>query len=299
MYSREPLYSHFMGREGMPFLREREFTFGQKSIWRDESVTDPMIQVIDLFTSYGDLKVLDGVSLEISPGEITAIVGSSGCGKTTLLRHMIGLLKPTAGSILVRGVDVTTVSEKALDQIRIKQGVLFQNGGLFNSMSLAENVALPLREHTELEESTIRIMTRMKLELVGLLGFEDFFPAQISGGMRKRAGLARAISMDPEVLYFDEPNAGLDPITSAEMDELILRLKGTFGMTIVIVTHELPSIQSVPDRVIMLDKGKAIFSGTRNEILASQDPRIRKFLDRRPGRASYDSGELPRYVDRQ
>jgi phospholipid/cholesterol/gamma-HCH transport system ATP-binding protein len=283
----------------MPFLREREFTFGQKSIWRDESVTDPMIQVIDLFTSYGDLKVLDGVSLEISPGEITAIVGSSGCGKTTLLRHMIGLLKPTAGSILVRGVDVTTVSEKALDQIRIKQGVLFQNGGLFNSMSLAENVALPLREHTELEESTIRIMTRMKLELVGLLGFEDFFPAQISGGMRKRAGLARAISMDPEVLYFDEPNAGLDPITSAEMDELILRLKGTFGMTIVIVTHELPSIQSVPDRVIMLDKGKAIFSGTRNEMLASQDPRIRKFLDRRPGRASYDSGELPRYVDRQ
>lgn len=252
-------------------------------------MSDPIIQVIDLVTHYGDLRVLDGVSLEIPKGRITVIAGSSGCGKTTLLRHMIGLLKPTSGKILLKGENIVGMSEKELDRIRTRQGVLFQGGGLLNSMTLADNVALPLREHTELEESTIQIMTRMKLELVGLLGFDGFLPSQISGGMKKRAGLARAISMDPEILYFDEPTAGLDPGTSAEMDELILKLKKTFKMTIVAVTHELPSIKNIADRVVMLDRGKVIFSGSLQEILACKDQRVRRFLDRKPGDMVYDS----------
>lgn len=251
-------------------------------------MADPMVRVIDLVAHYGELKVLDGVSLEIPKGQITVVAGSSGCGKTTLLRHMVGLLKPTSGKILIRGKDIVTLSGKELDRVRTRQGVLFQGGGLLNSMTVADNVALPLREHTALEESTIRIMTRMKLELVGLLGFDCFFPSQISGGMKKRAGLARAISMDPEILYFDEPTAGLDPGTSAEMDELILKLKNTFDMTIVVVTHELPSIKTIADHVVMLDKGKVIFSGTLDEILVCEIPTVRLFLDRRPNQVRYD-----------
>jgi phospholipid/cholesterol/gamma-HCH transport system ATP-binding protein len=251
-------------------------------------VSEPIVQVIDLVTHYDDLKVLDGVSLEIPTGRITVIAGSSGCGKTTLLRHMIGLLKPTSGRILIRGENIVTMPEKELDQIRTRQGVLFQSGGLLNSMTLADNVALPLREHTALEESTIQIMTRMKLELVGLLGFDGFLPSQISGGMKKRAGLARAISMDPEILYFDEPTAGLDPGISAEMDELILKLKRTFKMTIVAVTHELPSIKKIADYVVMLDRGKVIFSGALSEILTCDNPIVRQFLDRQPGHVVYD-----------
>lgn len=251
-------------------------------------MSDLIIQVVDLVTHYGDLKVLDGVSLGIPKGQITVIAGSSGCGKTTLLRHMIGLLKPTSGRVLLRGENIVTLPEKELDRIRTRQGVLFQGGGLLNSMTVADNVALPLREHTMLEESTIQIMTRMKLELVGLLGFDSFLPAQISGGMKKRAGLARAIAMDPEILYFDEPTAGLDPGTSAEMDGLILKLKKTFKMTIVVVTHELPSIKHIADWVVMLDKGKVIFSGTLEEILVSSNPRVRQFLDRQPNQTVYD-----------
>ncbi|MBW2056746.1 MAG: ABC transporter ATP-binding protein [Deltaproteobacteria bacterium] len=250
---------------------------------------DPIVQVIDLVASYGERRVLEGVSFHIPRGEITVIAGSSGCGKTTLLRHMVGLLKPESGRILVRGEDIVAMSENELNRVRTRQGVLFQGGGLLNSMTLADNVALPLREHTSLEESTIRIMTRMKLELVGLLGFDGFLPSQISGGMKKRAGLARAISMDPEILYFDEPTAGLDPGTSAEMDELILKLKKTFRMTIVAVTHELPSIKTIADRVIMLDQGRVIFCGTLQEILASADPTVRRFLDRKPVHGVYDS----------
>lgn len=252
-------------------------------------MSDPIVQVIDLVTYYGDRRVLDGVSFQIPRGQITVIAGSSGCGKTTLLRHMIGLLKPRSGRILLRGEDMVAMSQKELDRIRTRQGVLFQSGGLLNSMTLADNVALPLREHTALEESTIQIMTRMKLELVGLLGFDSFLPSQISGGMKKRAGLARAISMDPEILYFDEPTAGLDPGTSAEMDELILKLKKTFKMTIVAVTHELPSIKSIADRVVMLDEGKVIFSGTLEEILICENPAVRRFLDRKPTHVVYDS----------
>jgi phospholipid/cholesterol/gamma-HCH transport system ATP-binding protein len=251
-------------------------------------LSDAIVQVIDLVAHYGDVKVLDQVSLEIPKGKITVIAGSSGCGKTTLLRHMIGLLKPTSGEILIRGENIVTMPEKELDRIRTRQGVLFQGGGLLNSMTVADNVALPLREHTALKESTIQIMTRMKLKLVGLLGFDGFLPSQISGGMKKRAGLARAISMDPEILYFDEPTAGLDPGTSAEMDELILKLKKTFKMTIVAVTHELPSIKKIADFVIMLARGTVIFSGPLGKMLASKNPRVRQFLDRRPNQVVYD-----------
>jgi len=263
-------------------------------IGRSKIVSDPIVQVLELVAQYGDLRVLEGVSFEIPNGSVTVIAGSSGCGKTTLLRHMIGLLKPTAGRILLRGEDIVAMSERELSRIRTRQGVLFQGAGLLNSLTLADNVALPLREHTELRESTIEIMTRMKLELVGLLGFENFLPSQISGGMRKRAGLARAIAMDPEILYFDEPTAGLDPVTSAEIDELILKLKRTFRMTIVAVTHELPSIKNIADWVVMLDQGKVVFFGTLQEILACEDPTVRRFLDRQPGEVVYDS---QRYIE--
>jgi phospholipid/cholesterol/gamma-HCH transport system ATP-binding protein len=251
-------------------------------------MSDPIVEVIDLITHYGDHKVLEGVTFAVPKSQVTVIAGSSGCGKTTLLRHMIGLLKPTSGRILIRGRDIVPMSTRELDQIRTRQGVLFQGGGLLNSMTLGDNVALPLREHTALEESTIRIMTRIKLELVGLLGFERFLPSQISGGMKKRAGLARAISMDPEILYFDEPTAGLDPCTSAEMDELILELKKTFQMTIVVVTHELPSIKSIADCVVMLDRGRVAFSGTLEETLTCENPIVRRFLDRQPNQVVYD-----------
>ncbi|MFQ5630600.1 MAG: ABC transporter ATP-binding protein, partial [bacterium] len=193
----------------------------------------PIIDIRDLETHYGTRQILKGVDLQVYPGETLVILGRSGCGKSTLLRHMVGLASPTAGTIMIKGQDITQLKEDSAVDILKKFGVLFQGAALFNSMTVAENVSLALREHTELEESTIGIMTRIKLELVGLSGFEDFKPAQLSGGMKKRAGLARAIAMDPEILFCDEPSAGLDPIVARGIDELILKLKRAFKMTIV------------------------------------------------------------------
>jgi phospholipid/cholesterol/gamma-HCH transport system ATP-binding protein len=254
------------------------------------------IEVIGLVTHYGDREILKNISISIPRGMTTVILGGSGCGKSTLLKHLIGLLKPTKGKILINGKDITLMKEEELNEVRKKTGVLFQGAALLNSMTLSDNVALPMREHTKLKESTMQIMVRMKLDLVDLSGFEDFYPSQLSGGMKKRAGLARAMALDPEFLFFDEPSAGLDPVTAAGLDELILRLKDVFKMTIIVVTHELPSVFTIADYVIMLDAGEVIFSGTLDELRASDNPRIRMFLERKPEKEKYSPEDYFRII---
>ncbi len=245
------------------------------------------IEVLSLVTHYGDREILKNISLSIPKGMTTVILGGSGCGKSTLLKHLIGLLRPTKGNIFIHGKDITLMNEDELNEVRKKMGILFQGAALLNSMTIFDNVALPMREHTRLKVSTINIMVRMKLELVGLSGFEYFYPSQLSGGMKKRAGLARAIALDPELLFFDEPSAGLDPITAAGLDDLILKLRNVFKMTIIVVTHELPSVFTIADYVIMLDAGEIIFSGAIDELKASNHPRIRMFLERKPEKETY------------
>jgi phospholipid/cholesterol/gamma-HCH transport system ATP-binding protein len=254
------------------------------------------IEVRDLITKYGDRVILKGVSLSIPKGKTTVILGGSGCGKSTLLNHLIGLLKPTSGKILISGKDITGLDEAGFNEVRKKMGVLFQGSALLNSLTIADNVALPLREHTKLEEPTIQIMVRMKLDLVGLSKFEHFYPSQLSGGMKKRAGIARAIALDPEMLFFDEPSAGLDPVTAAGLDELIIKLRDVFRMTIIVVTHELPSVFMISDYVIMLDLGEVIFAGTLDELKMSQHPRVRMFLGRQAEKETYSPEDYFRFI---
>lgn len=241
-----------------------------------------MIRVVDLVTYYGERRILNHINLEIGAGETLVILGASGTGKSTLLRHMIRLEKPTSGHIYIKGHDVCCVPEERFNLLRRKIGMLFQGAALFNSMTVEENVALPLRELTRLEDTTIRIMARIKLDLVGLSGFENFMPSQLSGGMKKRAGLARALAMDPEILLFDEPSAGLDPITAAGIDSLILKLKKAFNMTIVVVTHEMASARIIADRIAMMDQGEIIALGTMAEIQSSTHHKVSQFLNRTP-----------------
>lgn len=255
---------------------------------KTQGPNEAIISVRELVVRYGDRTILNGVNLDIQAGQTMVILGASGSGKSTLLRRIMGFEKPTAGHIWVKGVDITTCSDKKLNEIRRIMGISFQSAALFNSMTLADNVALPLREHTKLAEPTIQLMTRMKLGQVGLADAEDLFPSQLSGGMRKRASVARAIAMDPEILLFDEPSAGLDPIIAAEIDGLILELKKAFGMTIVVVTHELTSAFLIADRMCMLRHGKILAEGTADEIKNSQHPRIRQFLDRVPDKRHGD-----------
>ncbi len=249
---------------------------------------DPVVSVQDLVVRYGDNTVLNGVNLDVYAGETMVILGGSGSGKSTVFRHIEALEKPSSGRILIKGVDVTRASRKELFEIRRIMGISFQSAAMFNSMTVGDNVALPLREHTSLAESTIKLMTRMKLEQVGLGGVEDLFPSQLSGGMKKRASVARALAMDPEILMFDEPSAGLDPIIAAGIDELILHMKSAFKMTIIVVTHELESAFLIADRLCMLRKGTMIAVGTKEEIRNSDHPRIRQFLDRVPDEIGSD-----------
>ncbi len=249
---------------------------------------NPIIQVKNLVAAYGNRVVLDGINLDIYPGESIAILGRSGCGKSTLLRHMIGLAKPTGGQVLIKDKDINLASEDERIAIFKKAGMLFQSAALFNSMTVGDNVAFPLREHTDLEESTIQIMTKMKLDLVGLSGFDTFKPAELSGGMKKRAGLARAIAMDPEIIFCDEPSAGLDPVVAAGLDELIRQLQKAFKMTIVVVTHEMESVFLIADRIAMMHKGKILAIGTKEELQKNPDPVVQQFLKRQPDQEEID-----------
>ncbi|MBM4104953.1 MAG: ABC transporter ATP-binding protein [Phycisphaerae bacterium] len=226
---------------------------------------DAVIVVEDLIKKFGSQTVLSGVNLRVRRGETLVIMGGSGCGKSTLLRLLIGSIQPTAGRIQLFGEDLSVLDETGLDAIRQRFGILFQSGALFQSMTLAENVALPLEEHTELDRSIIDIQVKIKLELVGLREHAQKLPSQISGGMKKRAGLARALSLDPTILFYDEPSAGLDPVTSAEIDQLIVDLTRKLGVTSVVVTHEMDSAFTIADRMVMLDKGRVLKIGTRDE----------------------------------
>jgi phospholipid/cholesterol/gamma-HCH transport system ATP-binding protein len=242
----------------------------------------PAISVRNLRVNYGTREILHTISFEIARGETLVILGGSGSGKSTLLRTLVGLERPSGGEIWIMGKNFAALSDRDRDNMLKKMGMSFQGGALFGSMSVGENVALPLHEHTPLDDSTIEIMVRLKLDQVGLSGFENYMPAQLSGGMKKRAAIARAMAMDPEILFFDEPSAGLDPIVAAGIDELILKLKKAFRMTIVVVTHELASAYLIADRMILLDKGVIVANGTTAELQKSQQPRVRQFLDRVP-----------------
>jgi phospholipid/cholesterol/gamma-HCH transport system ATP-binding protein len=241
-----------------------------------------VLSVRDLRVSYGEREILHGITFDVKAGETLVILGGSGCGKSTLLRTLVGLERPSSGEIWIKGQDLAKTSAEEMDEIRRKIGMSFQGGALFGSMTVGENVALPLREHTKLEDSTIEIMLRLKLEQVGLTGFEYHMPSQLSGGMKKRAAVARALAMDPQVLFFDEPSAGLDPIIAAGIDQLILELKKAFRMTIVVVTHELASAFLIADRMMLMDKGNIVAVGTTEEMRSSVNPRVRQFLDRVP-----------------
>ncbi len=246
------------------------------------SLAEPVISLRNLRVSYGEREILHGLSFDVVRGETLVILGGSGSGKSTLLRTLVGLEKPSAGEIWIKGRDLAKTSEAEMNEIRTKIGMSFQGGALFGSMTVGENVALPLREHTRLEDSTIEIILRLKLQQVGLEGFEYYTPAQLSGGMKKRAAVARALAMDPEILFFDEPSAGLDPIIAAGIDELILELKRAFHMTIIVVTHELASAFLIADRMLLIDKGNIGALGTTEEMRSSTQPRVRQFLDRIP-----------------
>jgi phospholipid/cholesterol/gamma-HCH transport system ATP-binding protein len=248
----------------------------------DSRASDAAISVVDLRVSYGEREILHGITFDVPRGEIMVILGGSGSGKSTLLRTLVGLEKPSSGEVWIQGVNTANISEREMDAIRKRMGMSFQGSALFGSMTVGENVALPLREHTNLEDSTIEVMVRIKLGQVGLANFEDYMPSELSGGMKKRAAVARALAMDPEILFFDEPSAGLDPIIAAGLDELILNLKKAYAITMVVVTHELSSAFLIADRMVYVDRGNIVALGTKEEFKASTHPRVRQFLDRVP-----------------
>lgn len=237
------------------------------------------IEVKNLVRAFDGRRVLDGISFKVKRGETLVILGGSGCGKSTLLRHIIGSLKPDSGEIWMMGKEITRMDEDRFAEIRKKFGMLFQGSALLNSISVGENVALPLQEHTNLSPEIMDIMVKMKTSMVGLTGFEHLMPSQISGGMKKRVALARAIAMDPEILFCDEPTAGLDPVMTAVVDLLINDLCKKLGMTAVVVTHDMASVYRIADHIVMLHQGRVIFEGTADEIRDSRDPHVKQFIN--------------------
>lgn len=251
------------------------------------------IEVRDLVVKYGDRTVLDGVTFDVKRGEVFVILGGSGSGKSTLLRNLVGLMRPHSGTIHIGGKDFTAMDDEARLEVRKKMGMCFQGSALFNSLTVGENVAMPLKEHTKLDQSTIDIMTRIKLELVGLGGFENYLPSELSGGMKKRAGLARAMAMDPAVIFYDEPSAGLDPIVGAGLDVLIRKMQHTFNLTSVVVTHEMESVKLIADTVCMLHRGRVVGLGTLEQVQKVDHPFVRQFFAREPNE---DGGDPEAYV---
>jgi phospholipid/cholesterol/gamma-HCH transport system ATP-binding protein len=242
----------------------------------------PIIEVDGLEKSYGDNVVLKGIDLEVRTGETLIILGGSGSGKSTLMRCLIGLERPDTGSVRVAGTDIFSSSPQELAELRQSIGVAFQRGALFTSMTVGENIDLPLEELTALPKSTRDLIVRIKLALVGLEGAAEKFPSELSGGMQKRVAFARAMALDPAILFADEPSAGLDPRTSAGLDQLLIRLREVFGVTLIVVTHELDSAFAIGERIALIDKGKILTIGTPEEVRASNDEIVRDFLDRQP-----------------
>jgi phospholipid/cholesterol/gamma-HCH transport system ATP-binding protein len=253
---------------------------GTNTVASSSITSGPIISATDLRVSYGGREVLHGLTFDVRRGETLVIIGGSGSGKSTMLRTLVGLEKPSSGQVRVGGVDITKAGAREMDAIRKRIGLAFQGGALIGSLSVGANIALPLLEHTALEPSTIEVMVRIKLEQVGLSGFENYNPAQLSGGMKKRAAFARAMALDPEILFFDEPSAGLDPITAAGIDDLILSLKKAYSLSMVVVTHELASAFLIADRIILIDRGNILTIGPAEEVRNSRQPRVRQFLDR-------------------
>jgi len=260
----------------------------------EQPMPPTVIEVRDLVTHYGTRQILNGIDVDIVQGEIMVIMGGSGSGKSTFLRHLMALQMPTSGVIKILDQDVWGLPQKGLFNLRKKLGVTFQAGALFSSMTVGENIMLPLYEHTKLDRLTMEIMARMKLEVVDLAGFEDLMPSELSGGMIKRAAVARAIIMDPRILFFDEPSAGLDPVVSSQLDDLILRLRDAMGMTICVVTHELESAFKIADRITVLDKGDILFIGTVEDLKNHPSERIQNLLNRRSEEAEIDADEYLR-----
>ncbi len=258
-------------------------------------MTPPIISVENLVTYYGRHQVLKGVSLAVEQGEILVIMGGSGSGKSTLLRHLLGLHAVTSGKIEIFGKNIQTLDWREEQEFRRNIGVSFQGGALFTSMTVGENVRLPLQEHSRLDEQTIAIMSRMKLEMVDLSESEDLMPSELSGGMIKRAALARAIVMDPKLLFFDEPSAGLDPVVAAELDQMILELRDAMRMTMVVVTHDLDSAFQIADKIAVLDQGEILQIGSVEMIKQSKHPRVQALLQRQIRTTQFDPDE---YLER-
>ena len=250
-----------------------------------------VIEVDNLVTHYGEREILKGVTLDVRENEIMVIMGGSGSGKSTLLRHLMALEMHTSGTMKILGQDIEKLTAMEMFHLRKKLGVAFQSGALFSSMTVGENIMLPLHEHTDLDPTTREIMARMKLEVVSLAGFENLMPAELSGGMVKRAAFARAIIMDPKILFCDEPSAGLDPVVASALDDLILDMRAAMGMTIVVVTHELESAFKIADRLTILDKGHILMIGTVDEVRKSKNERVQNLLNRMPEDDTIDPDE--------
>ncbi len=245
-------------------------------------MAEALIEVKNLVKSFDRRVVLDGINLTVERGSVFAIMGGSGCGKTTLLQHLIGVIRPDSGRILVGGQDITLFDEDLMDAYRKRFGMLFQMGALLNSLSVHDNIALPLREHTQLDEKIIGVMVKMKLELVGLRDFEHLKPAQLSGGMQKRVALARALALDPEIVFYDEPTSGLDPVVTGVIGRLILELSKRMGITSVVVTHDVATAFKISDRMVVLFRGRVVAEGTPKEIQQSSDPVVQQFIRGNP-----------------